>query len=333
MLCTRLHSGPRFSPSINWTKPGTHPHLDAASAPYHLHQSPSQSIGSMTSISYLPQLHSLQQYQACLRSPLQKGERRRENEHHRAHISPYNHRVHISPYLHGAHISPYHHRGHIPLYHHQAHISLYHHRVHTPPYHQSRTPPSLVQSHSTKPTIIPLHTASPNAASTVPQSRPTTVLMKTTRKPLTISESQLWHRHVAHINPTALRSLIDGYTKDDSMCTAYIQAKHKQRIINVKTKRTTKPIELVHSDVCGLFSTPTSAGHHYCILFIDDYTCYTSVSVLPDKKSKTCTWAYQSFQARVDSMGYKVKRFWCYNCRGEYNNKTFRQVFAACGTT
>jgi len=196
------------------------------------------------------------------------------------------------------------------------------------------TVPSIM--HSTESTTTSsLHTASPSAASTVPQSPPTTVpLTKTTRKTLIISESRLWYRCLAHIHPTALRSPIDGYTKDHSMCTACIQAKHKQKIIKVKTKRTTKPFELVHSDVCGLFSTPTSAGHRYYIIFIDDYTRYTSVCVLPDKKSKKCTSAYQSFQAPVDSMGYEVKRFRCDNGRGEYdNNNTFRLVHAARGTT
>ena len=113
-------------------------------------------------------------------------------------------------------------------------------------------------AHSTKPATSSLYTASPSAASTVLQSAPTTVLTKTTWKPLTkttwkpltISESRLWHRRLALINSTALRSLIDGYTKDHSMCTACIQAKHKQKIIKVKTKRTTKPFELIHSEVC-----------------------------------------------------------------------------------
>jgi len=106
-----------------------------------------------------------------------------------------------------------------------------------------------------------------------------------------------------------------------------------QKIIKVKTKRTTKPFELVHLDVCGPFSTPTSAGHHYYILSIDDYTRYTSVWILPGTMSKPCTSAYQSVQARVDSMGYEVKQFQCDNGRGEYGNKTFRLVLAACGTT
>ena len=115
MHFTPLRSGSPFLPSIYWTQPGTHPHLDAASIPYHPDPLTSQAIGSMTSILYLPQLPSLRQYQACLHSPLQEGEWRRDKELHWVHISPY------------------------------------HHGVHTPPYHQSRTAPSLLQAHSTQP--------------------------------------------------------------------------------------------------------------------------------------------------------------------------------------
>jgi hypothetical protein len=81
------------------------------------------------------------------------------------------------------------------------------------------------------------------------------------------------------------------------MCTACIKAKHQQEMIKVKSKRTTKIFELVHSEVCGPFSTPTSTGHRYYILFNQDYTRYTSVWVITDKKSITCTSVYQSFQA------------------------------------
>jgi hypothetical protein len=79
------------------------------------------------------------------------------------------------------------------------------------------------------------------------------------------------------------------------MYTAGIQAKHKQKIIKVKTKSTTKQFELIHSDVCRPFSTPTSPGHRNYILLIDDNTPYTSVSYLPDMMLKKWTSAYQSF--------------------------------------
>jgi len=120
-----------------------------------------------------------------------------------------------------------------------------------------------------------------------------------------------------------MNTLIGGYTHDDSMCTVCIQAKHKQRFIRVPVKHTTKPFELVHSDVCDPFSTPTFGDNRYYILFIDDFTRYTSVWLLPNKKAVTCTSAYQSFQAQVDSMGYEIKPFRCDNGRGDYENMIF----------
>jgi len=62
--------------------------------------------------------------------------------------------------------------------------------------------------------------------------------------------------------------------------------------MQVKTKHTTKQLELVHSDVCGTLSTPTCAGHRFNILFIDDYSRYIFVWALSGKKLKTCTSAY-----------------------------------------
>jgi len=187
--------------------------------------------------------------------------------------------------------------------------------------------------HFTERTTSPLHTASPSAASNVTQCPSASDFPKPTQKPLTIRESPLWHRRGAHINPTTLPSLIDGYSKHYSMCTTCIQAKHEQKIMKVKTKSATKLFEFVHSDVWRIFSTLTSTGHRNYIRFIYDYTCYTSVWVPPEMKSKACTSAYQSFKARVDPMGYEVKLFLWDNGRGAYDSKTFRLVFAAHGTT
>jgi len=175
--------------------------------------------------------------------------------------------------------------------------------------------------------------ASSSTHTTVPQCPPTTGYPNPTQKPITISESRLWKRYLAHIHPTARRSPINGYTKDNSVCTAFIQAKHEEMTIKAKTKHTTNPSELIRRDMCGQFSMPTPAGHRYYTLFIIDYTCYTSIWVLPDRKSKTCTSAYQPFQARIDSMGYKVNRFWCDNGGVESDNETFRLVHTACGTS
>jgi len=104
-----------------------------------------------------------------------------------------------------------------------------------------------------------------------PPRTPTAAKTKSTQKSLTIFESRLWHRRQAHINLTAIETLIGGYTHADSMCTVGIQAEHKQRFIRVPVMRTTKPFELVHSDVCVPFSILTFGDNRYHILFIDDY--------------------------------------------------------------
>ena len=117
------------------------------------------------------------------------------------------------------------------------------------------------------------------------------------------------------------------------MCTVCIQAKDKQRFIRVPVNRTTKPFELGHSDTCSSFSIPTIRDNQHYILFIDDYTTYRSVLLLPIPEAKTCTSAYKAFEARVDSMVCEIMRFWCDNGLGEYDNKTFQYVLAAHGTT
>jgi hypothetical protein len=157
------------------------------------------------------------------------------------------------------------------------------------------------------------------------------VIAPTSAPPSSVLKSRQWHRRLAHLNPTAIKSLVKGLTRDDSMCTVCVQARQKQRFIKVPAKRTMTPFELVQSDVCGPFSTPTFGDNPYYIRFIDDYTRYTSVWLLRNKTAETCTSAYKSSQARVDSMGYEIIRFRCDNGLREYDNQTFRCVLAARG--
>ena len=120
---------------------------------------------------------------------------------------------------------------------------------------------SLPRAIIAEPTIEPMiaePTIEPKIEPTIESATaPIAAKTKSTQESFTISESRLWHRRLARMNRTALNSLIDRYTHDDSMCTVCIQAKHKQRLIRVPVKGTTKPSELVYADVCGPFSTPT----------------------------------------------------------------------------
>ena len=148
---------------------------------------------------------------------------------------------------------------------------------------------------------------------------------------ISLDESKRWHQRHAHLHPAALKSLIDGYTHDGKLCEVCMLAKHQRKIIRVPVQRTTTPFELVHSDTCGPFTTESFEKALHFIIFVDDYSRYTHVYILLDKKAETCIQAFQHFQAKLDNWGYDIKRFRCDNGRGEYNNRLFRGLLAARG--
>jgi len=116
------------------------------------------------------------------------------------------------------------------------------------------------------------------------------------------------------------------------MCDLCLLAKQKQKFSRTHVKRTTRPFQLVHSDTSGPFTFLTTGGHLHYTLFIDGYTHWTTVYLLPDKKRETCIAAYQHHEAKIDAKGFNIKRFRCDNGIGEFGNRLFPQLLATCGT-
>jgi hypothetical protein len=67
---------------------------------------------------------------------------------------------------------------------------------------------------------------------------------------------------------------------------ACIEGKH-QRTSFPKDEaiRASKPLELVHSDVCGLTKTTSRGGEHYFVTLIDDFSRKTHVYLLKAKRT------------------------------------------------
>ena len=122
---------------------------------------------------------------------------------------------------------------------------------------------------------------------------------------LSTTESNLWHQRLGHLHIAAMKPLVDGYTHDGSICELCIQAKHERKVIRTPVQRTTTPFELVHSDTCGPLATKSVGGASHFIVFIDDYTRYTTVYFLENKRSGTCVSVFQHFQAKLDSWGVR----------------------------
>jgi hypothetical protein len=73
----------------------------------------------------------------------------------------------------------------------------------------------------------------------------------------------------------AIRNLHVIKNLPNSICK---QCQHgKQSKVKFKTKEysTTKPLEIIHADVCGTMRTTGLNGERYFMLFVDDFTRMT----------------------------------------------------------
>lgn len=59
--------------------------------------------------------------------------------------------------------------------------------------------------------------------------------------------------------------------KQDSFCKSCIQGKlHRSPFPSEGTRRAEKPLDLVHTDVCGKINTKSLGGAEYLLTFIDN---------------------------------------------------------------
>jgi len=157
-------------------------------------------------------------------------------------------------------------------------------------------------------------------------------------KPLSL---ELWHQRLGHLNPPTVQQLIhhaNGIALDtkgtqlESICKPCLEGKQHRSFNKVPVPRKLEKLELIHSDSCGPFSTPSNGGMKYFIVFIDDYSRMTWVYFLKTKSSIEINKIFRDFKALVENQtGLHIKRFRCDNGKGEYDNHTFRDFLSQSG--
>ncbi|KHJ44492.1 integrase core domain protein [Trichuris suis] len=73
---------------------------------------------------------------------------------------------------------------------------------------------------------------------------------------------------------------MDSDEKEISTCECCIRGKLNQWPFPISKSRVSKPLELIHSDVCGPMQTATPSGNRYCLTMIDDYSRFTVAGLL-----------------------------------------------------
>ena len=107
-----------------------------------------------------------------------------------------------------------------------------------------------------------------------------------------MDESWLWHRRMGNINfdnlvkisnLEAVRNL-PKITKPSNLICRHCQLGKQARVILKKKEySTSKPLELVHTDLCGPTRTKILQGESYFMLFINDFTRMAWLFFLKEK--------------------------------------------------
>jgi len=117
----------------------------------------------------------------------------------------------------------------------------------------------------------------------------------------------LWHHRLGHLHlPAVLKmsntEVVSGMpclqaNNVENSCTACLTGQMTRIPFRASTRRTKAPLELVHSDPCGPMQTQSLGGGRYFILFIDDFTKYTSIYFLKSKNE--AAGYFQNYNAAV----------------------------------
>jgi len=121
--------------------------------------------------------------------------------------------------------------------------------------------------------------------------------------------------------------MVDGLKlskpNDEMLCRICLEAKQSRLPFKGERTRASRPIELIHSDICGQINTPTWNGKKYFITLIDDFTHFTVIYLLTNK-SKTFE-VFKEYIATVEAQfSTKVSRL-RYDNSGENTSNDIKQ--------
>ena len=98
----------------------------------------------------------------------------------------------------------------------------------------------------------------------------------------------LWHKRLGNISRNRVERLVsEGILSsikftDCDICADCIKGKHNKHK-RLGAYRATEVLELIHTDICGLFPAVSWNGQQYFISFIDDYSRYAYLFLIHGK--------------------------------------------------
>ncbi|CAN1352537.1 Retrovirus-related Pol polyprotein from transposon TNT 1-94, partial [Linum perenne] len=129
-----------------------------------------------------------------------------------------------------------------------------------------------------------------------------------------VESCDMWHARLGHLNFKSLKlmkrmNLLPKLVMNNVpvKCPVCIEAKFSKKSFKSVAKRTSFPLELIHSDLADFKGTESKGGKHYYITFVDDYSRYTKVYLLKTKDE--AAQKFLTFKTESENqLDRKVKR-------------------------
>ena len=110
------------------------------------------------------------------------------------------------------------------------------------------------------------------------------------------------------------------------VCESCLEGKMTKRPFKAKGYRATKPLELVHTDVCGPINIPARGGYEYFVTFTDDYSRFGYIYLMR-QKSETFT-KFREYKAETEKqLELQIKELRS-DRGGEYLSGEFKSYLA-----
>jgi transposase InsO family protein len=149
----------------------------------------------------------------------------------------------------------------------------------------------------------------------------------------------LWHRRLGHHSYADVQKMIkeglviglnlDSKEQPDPICEPCLAGKMTASPFPTSSSQSTKPLELIHSDLHGPLPVATAEGYRYWITFIDDYSKLRAVMFL--KRKSDAFEAFRTFKAYAENLlGCKIQALQD-DKAGEYMSNAFIKFTNECG--
>jgi hypothetical protein len=147
---------------------------------------------------------------------------------------------------------------------------------------------------------------------------------------------ELWHRRLGHLHYEALpmsRRMVTCHqefgAKHRSVCKGWAHGKNAKVAFPSSDSRSKGILDLVHSNVCGPMSVPSSSDYLYYVTFIDDCSRRTWIFFMKTKYEVFSR--FREFKAQVENqIGKKIKLLRSNN-GGKYTSNDFRDLCKEAG--